>query len=228
MKYIRCGTFETNSSSCHSITFNNDGSNVQGETKVLYAEARNVYCGSSNYQYDRDGGYTYDAGAPLGNPQGKFEYALICYIEQLETMVDDEKEKWYNEHPDEKEKLKLSEDSSIRWNAPLPEEIYNKIVDDYKTTKNLIIDTFAKDYGIEVEWDIPDPITLNEVNSGKSYSCKFYTKELFDVDGCIDHDSSCTQHVEDAWALADMVRDPHQLYNWTFIETNDVTLMYCG
>ena len=224
MKYIRRGTFETNSSSCHSITFNNDGNNVQGDTKLLYAEARNIYCGSSNYQYDRDSGYEYDAGEDLGNPQEKFEYALICYLEQLETMANDEKEKWYDEHPDEKEKLNLPEGFSIRWNAPLPEEIYNKLVDDYKATKSLIIDIFANEYDIEVEWDIPDPRTLDEINSSKSS----YTKNLFDVDGCIDHDSSCIQHVEDAWTLADMVRDPYQLYNWTFIDTNDVTLMYNG
>ena len=223
MKYIRRGTFETNSSSCHSITFDNSGNNVQGETKHLYAEARNIYCGSNNYQYDREGGYEYDAGAPLGNPQEKFEYALICYLEQLETMANDEKEKWYNEHPDEKAKYDTKE-LNVRWNAPLPEEIYNKLVDDYKTTKSFIIDTFANEYDIEVEWDIPDPRTLDEVNSSNSS----YTKGLFDIDGCIDHDSSCIQHVEDAWKLADMVRDPYQLYNWTFIDTNDVTLMYNG
>jgi hypothetical protein len=89
MKTIRRGTFETNSSSCHSITFNNSGENVQGDTKVLYAEARNIYCGSDNYQYDREDNYEYDAGAPIGNPQGKFEYALICFVEQLNTIAED-------------------------------------------------------------------------------------------------------------------------------------------
>ena len=227
MKYIRRGTFETNSSSCHSITFNNDGNNVQGETKSLYAEARNIYCGSGNYQYNREYGYEYDAGAPIGNPQGKFEYALICFIEQLNTLANDRKEKWYNEHPDEKAKYDTKE-LNVRWNAPLPAKIYNELVEDYETTKDLIIDIFANEYDIEVEWDIPDPRTLDEVNSGKSYNGNFYTRDLFDVDGCIDHDSSCIQHVEDAWTLADMVRDPHQLYNWTFIDTNDVTLMYNG
>lgn len=227
MKYIRRGTFETNSSSCHSITFDNDGKNVQGDTKVLYAEARNIYCGSSNYQYNREYGYEYDAGAPIGNPQGKFEYALICFIEQLETMANDDKVKWYDEHPDEKAKYE-TKDFSIRWRAPLPEKIYKRIVDDYEITKSLIIEKFADKYGIEVEWEIPEPRSLEEVNNGKYSDGTPCIRSLFDVDGCIDHDSSCIQHTEDAWTLANMVRDPEELYNWTFIETNDVTLMYCG
>jgi hypothetical protein len=116
----------------------------------------------------------------------------------------------------------------VRWNAPLTAEIYNELVKDYESTKNLIIETFQNEYGINVVWEIPAPRSLEEVNSGKTSMGTPYAKELIDVDGCIDHDSSCTQHVEDAWKLADMVRDPHQLYNWTFIDTNDVTLMYCG
>ena len=227
MKTIRRGTFETNSSSCHSITFNNNGKDVRGNTQILYAEARNVYCGSGNYQYDHDDDYEYDAGAPIGNPQGKFEYALICFVEQLNTIAEYKKIAWYDKHPEEKAKYE-SDGMNVRWNAPLTAEIYNELVEDYESTKNLIIETFQNEYGINVVWEIPAPRSLEEVNSGKTYTGVPYAKELIDVDGCIDHDSSCTQHVEDAWKLADMVRDPHQLYNWTFIDTNDVTLMYCG
>lgn len=225
MKTIRCGTFETNSSSCHSITFNNDGENVQGDIKSLRAEAENYYCGSHNYQYDYEDGYrySYDAGAPIGNPQGKFEYALICYIEQLNTIANDKKCEWYDKHPDECNKY-----DNIRWGAPLLDEIYDELVEDYNNTKNLIIDVFKNEYGIDVKWNIPEPLSLEEVNSGRFADGTSCVRDLIEVNGCIDHESSCTEHTEDAWELADMVRDPYQLYNWVFIDTNDVILCRNG
>lgn len=221
MKTIRQGTFETNSSSCHSITFNNYGDiNLEGIDK-LEARASGEYCGSDNYVRDDDG-YSYDAGAPLPDPQSKFDYAMVCYIEYLNRRaLFEDKLAWYNTN-------KIKDFIGFpRWKVPLPVDVYECLYDDYTETKENLISSF-NNKGVKIDWLIPEPNSLEHINSGKSCTGELLVKEFVDIDGYIDHDSSCSQHEPGAWMLAEMCHKPDELFDFVFRDTNRVIIQYAG
>lgn len=226
MKTIRRGTFETNSSSCHSITFNNSGTlNTEG-LEYLEASASGTYCGSDNYQYEDSeyGGYTYDAGAVITDLQKKFDYAMVCYAEYLNyRAMHEDKRDWYAEHPDEAKKYQKESD----WRIPLPEDVYNVLVEDYNRTRDDIVNTFER-HGILVDWKIPEPTDFNTINTRKGYDGQIWIDDFLSIDGAIDHDSSCSQHSEDAWRLAELCHNPEGLFEFIFIPTNEIFIQYCG
>ena len=111
---IRKNAFETNSSSCHSITFNNNDELNLNDVDFLDATASGEYCGSSNYQFDEEYGYKYDAGEELTNPHNKFDYAMVCFVEYLNRKArKEDKLSWYESHPDKKDP---NVDSEVVWN----------------------------------------------------------------------------------------------------------------
>ena len=86
---IRKNAFETNSSSCHVITFNNEAKINLENITTLTASASGQYVGSDNYEFEfvEDNiPFEYDAGDYLKGPQEKFDYALVCYIEYLNNQ----------------------------------------------------------------------------------------------------------------------------------------------
>lgn len=221
MKTIRYGTFETNSSSCHSITFDNSGKTNTNGIKNLIAAAYGGYCGSNNVCFDPEEGYSYDAGAPLPDPQSKFDYALVCYVEYLNCRaMHDDKRAWYNMHK------KIKDKYSPR-RIPLPESVYNKLCNEYSQTKLNLITGF-KQKGIDIDWRIPDPNNLHEINNHKSWSGEVWISDFIDIDGYIDHSSSCHEYNQNAWKLAKMCGNPDELYDFIFKSTNEIIIQYMG
>lgn len=222
MVSVRFNTFETNSSSCHSITFNNMGEiDTKGITEMVIT-AKGSYCGSENYGYDEEYDFYYDLGDFLTSPIEKMNYAIICFVEYLNRRARiEDKEDWYKKHKDSN--VKFDRDKPHKTLLPL--EVYNSLLSIYETTKDSIIDFFGKK-GIKVDWQLPKPTDLDEINSeiDKPYSSRL----LIEIDGYIDHDSSCFQHEPQPWKLAELCQNPEKLFDFVFRPTNKIFIQYCG
>lgn len=136
MLSIRENVFETNSSSCHSITFSNKGSAAKPREHCwLHLDFRGDDWGWEHRTY-------YD-------PQAKFEYWLNAFVANQADKMSLENEKargvegyyitsYVGDHPE-------------KWNVtrgPCLEEVYNKILAETKEKLKAVLDKFTE-YQVE-------------------------------------------------------------------------------
>ena len=198
MKTTRFNTFETNSSSCHSITFSNQGS---GFANRRYAENAIIITLKSN-DFGWEEREYYD-------PQSKFEYWLACFKDCASLRV--------------REKFAAATKKDILYSYlseknPLPEsiwdeafeEVYANLVDVLTFMRNHDV-IFHIEYGgctHELEEYFAD---FSKKNIFNPHSDRF--NFLVETGWGIDHQSAPNENL-DAYHLG--WSTPEEVYDWVF------------
>ena len=198
MKTTRFNTFETNSSSCQSITFSSQGS---GFANRRYAESAIIITLKSN-DFGWEEREYYD-------PQSKFEYWFACFKDCASLRVREKfaaatnKDVWTS-YPSEKNPLPESV-----WDEAF-KEIYANLVDvlTFMREHDVIFNIKYDGYTHELEEYFIDFIKKNIFNP---YSDDF--NFIVDMGWGIDHQS--TPHEDDnAYKLG--WSTPEEVYDWVF------------
>ena len=212
MKTIRNNVFETNSSSCHSLTFFDD------VREHDFEKVSRLYFSADKYFY---GGDCYISDATT---KGRYySCALASYIElQRENL----KRKYYLRKKIISDDMFLYDDPNYfdlkikvkqlpkkefennyhkySWLLKCPEKIVQQIQDLLNTIKNSLND-FFKQKNIEIIWtDIENP--HHDWTMIKSDG-------NIDTTECIDHQSDALES-NDCYRLAELYKNPENLYNW--------------
>ena len=198
MKTIRFNTFETNSSSCHSITFSSKGSGFENrehaENPIIITLRSNDF-GWTEHEY-------FDA-------QSKFEYWFACFNDCASLRV--------------REKFAAATKKDI-WSScpseknPLPESIWDEAFEEVYA--NLVdVLTFMRDHDVifHIEYD-------SYTHELEEYFTDFIKKNIFNphsdkfnfiVDMCwgIDHQSAPFED-DNAYKLG--WSTPEEVYDWVF------------
>ena len=198
MKTIRKNVFETNSSSCHSITFSSKGSGFENrehaENPIIITLRSNDF-GWAEHEY-------FDA-------QSKFEYWFACFNDCASLRV--------------REKFAAATKKDI-WSSclseknPLPESIWNEAFEEVYA--NLVdVLTFMRDHDVifHIEYD-------SYTHELEEYFTDFIKKNIFNphsdkfnfiVDMCwgIDHQSAPFED-DNAYKLG--WSTPEEVYDWVF------------
>ena len=202
MKTIRFNTFETNSSSCHSITFSSQGS---GLTNRQYTESAIIITLKSN-----DFGWE---EREYHDPQSKFEYWLACFKDCASLRVCEKFAAATNKgvisslyplYPSEKNPLPES-----IWNEAF-EEVYANLMDvlTFMREHNVIFQIEYDGYTHELEEYLTD---FNRLNIFNPYSDNF--NFIVDTGWGIDHQSAPFED-SDAYRLG--WSSPEEVYDWVF------------
>ena len=198
MKTTRFNTFETNSSSCHSITFSNQGS---GFANRQYAENAIIITLKSN-----DFGWE---EREYHDPQSKFEYWLACFKDCASLRVREKfaaatKKDVWTSYPTDKNPLPES-----AWDEAF-EEVYANLVDvlTFMREHNVIFHIEYDDCTHELEEYLTD---FNRLNTFNPQSDKF--NFLVEMGWGIDHQSA---PYEDDSAYCLGWSTPEEVYDWVF------------
>lgn len=198
MKTIRFNTFETNSSSCHSITFSSKGSGFENrehaENAIIITLKSNDFGWEEREYYD---------------PQSKFEYWLACFKDCASLRV--------------REKFAAATKKDILYSYlseknPLPESIWDKAFKEVYT--NLVdVLTFMRNHDVifHIEYDgytheLEEYLTdFNRLNTFNPHSDDF--NFIVDMGYGIDH-LSAPHEDRDAYRLG--WSTPEEVYDWVF------------
>lgn len=198
MKTTRFNTFETNSSSCHSITFSSKGSGFENRRhakNLIIITLRSNDFGWEEREY-------YD-------PQSKFEYWLACFKDCASLRV---REKFAAATKKGVKSLYPSEKN------PLPESVWNEAFEEVYT--NLVdVLTFMRNHDVifHIEYD-------SYTHELEEYFDDFIKKNIFnlhsdnfnfivDMGWGIDHQSA---PYEDDSAYCLGWSTPEEVYDWVF------------
>ena len=197
MKTVRFNTFETNSSSCHSITFSSKGSGFESRRaeSVITINLRSNDFGWEECEY-------VDA-------QSKFEYWLACFEDCASLRVREKfaaatKKDVWTSYPSDKNPL-----PEAVWNEAF-EEVYTRLVDvlTFLRDHDVAFHIEYDDYTHELEEYLADFNRLNTFNP-ESDDFNF----LVYMGYGIDHQSA--PH-EDSNAYALGWSTPEEVYDWVF------------
>ena len=198
MKTIRFNTFETNSSSCHSITFSSKGSgfeNRQHAKNPIIILLRSNDFGCAEHEY-------FDA-------QSKFEYWFACFndcasLKVREKLAAATKKDIWSSYPSEKNPL-----PKPVWDEAF-EEVYANLVD---------VLTFMRDHDVifHIEYD-------SHTHELEEYFTDFIKKNIFNphsddfnfivnMGWGIDHQSAPFED-DNAYRLG--WSTPEEVYDWVF------------
>lgn len=197
MKTIRKNTFETNSSSCHSITFSNKGS---GFERRRDRDLVSITLKSNDFGWEE---------REYCDSQSKFEYWLACYEDCASLRVREKfakatnKDVW-SSYPTEKN--------------PLPESVWDEAFEEVYT-RFMDVLTFFRDHDVifHIEYDnyiheLEDYLTdFNRLNTFNPHSSHF--NFIVDMGYGIDHQSAPHED-EDAYRLG--WSTPEEVYDWVF------------
>lgn len=195
MVTIRKNVFETNSSSCHSITITDDVAENQND-EVLRA------CGD-------EFGWEHDI---ISTPQKKFSYWCVAALDWLcDLLYKDSKEIDIKNASTEAEKKRL------RYvDMPLHKSSITKYDDKIRYIKESIGSYFSS-RGVTIIWD-------GEYEEEKWSFDLSGEQHTSNIDGYIDHQSAPGEDKE-CRELAELWKDPEALYNFIFgnsyIETDN-------
>lgn len=156
MLSIRESVFETNSSSCHSITFSSKGSAAKPQENCwLHLDFRGDDWGWEHREY-------YD-------PQAKFEYWLNAFVANQADKMSLENKKargvdsyWITSY---------TGDDPSKWNVtrgPCLEEVYNKILEETKEKLKAVLDKFTE-YQVEFFFTPSEGNEDNYVQSNEDF-----------------------------------------------------------
>ena len=198
MKTTRFNTFETNSSSCHSITFSNQGSGF--ENRRLAENAIIITLKSNDFGWEEREYY---------DSQSKFEYWLACFKDCASLRVREKfaavaKKGVTSLYPSEKNPLPESV-----WNEAF-EEVYTRFMDvlTFLRDNNVIFHIEYDDCTHELEEYLTD---FNRLNTFNPQSDKF--NFLVEMGWGIDHQSA---PYEDDSAYCLGWSTPEEVYDWVF------------
>ena len=217
MRTIREHVFETNSSSCHSLTVSDKPlpSDLKLPKTLLMAGTK-----------------WYDANPDLVSPEEKADYVAVCLAEYLEWELDIRTVKLYREFvPSEKwEEFERAVDGFSCGtckvddvDVPLmyratdslhpPRKIVDTVNEHFETIKKNIETTFAK-HGVQVKWSDKD-------NRGIGI-----TFDSVIVQGSIDDRSSPRNCYQPTKAIFEMLNEdePERLFNFIF---NPESIIHC-
>lgn len=197
MKTIRKNVFETNSSSCHSITFSNKGS---GFERRRFGDLISITLKSNDFGWEE---------REYCDSQSKFEYWFACYEDCASLRVREKfaevanKDIW-SSYPTEKNPLPESV-----WDEAF-EEVYANLVD---------VLTFMREHDVifHIEYDdciheLEDYLTdFNKLNTFNPHSTQF--NFIVDMGYGIDHQSAPHEN-EEAYRLG--WSSPEEVYDWVF------------
>lgn len=206
MKTIRWNTFETNSSSCHSITFSNTPVEKPSvHNLVMFADHN--YCGEGE----------------LTNPEDKATYFSVAMVENFRRLLHESKKKYYQNSFSEiadifEDMYNLKLEDLQDWRVtklPTPQSMRHAFISLFENRMNEIEEYF-RSKGVKVKFnslsnsyssaDEGIIIVNNEYNDDYD--------EIITYGGSIDHESSPLEGVEDAITLAELpVED---LFNFIF------------
>lgn len=217
MRTIRKHVFETNSSSCHSITFES-------------AEVRTKY---PNRLYMRAEG-CYSSGGTLYRPEDKADYFAVCLAGWLKYMLLQKKKEYYNnllDNPAVSEVIKeifniTDKQSMYIYGLPTPNKFKDEIEDLFNSRKAEISEVF-KTHGVEVIWDESEDSYHKEPHI---YIERNPLSSNYDAvvvcEGAIDHESSAEFGSSDAIKLATL--SPEELFVFIYGVDSCVELNFCG
>lgn len=197
MKTIRKNVFETNSSSCHSITFSSEGSGLERRRDGNLAS---ITLKSNDFGW---------AEREYCDSQSKFEYWLACYEDCASLRVREKfaeaanKDVW-SSYPTEKN--------------PLPESVWDEAFEEVYT-RFMDVLTFFRDHDVifHIEYDdciheLEDYLTdFNRLNTFNPHSTQF--NFIVDMGYGIDHQSAPHED-ENAYRLG--WSSPEEVYDWVF------------
>ena len=198
MKTIRFNTFETNSSSCHSITFSSKGS---GFANRQYVESAIIITlKSSDFGWEERKYY---------DSQSKFEYWLACFKDCASLRV---REKFAAAAKKGVTSLYSSEKNPLPesvWNEAF-EEVYTRFMDvlSFLRDNNVIFHIEYDDCTHELEEYFTD---FNRLNTFNPQSDQF--NFLVEMGWGIDHQSA---PYEDDSAYCLGWSTPEEVYDWVF------------
>lgn len=197
MKTIRKNVFETNSSSCHSITFSSKGSGFESRRTEdpIVITLRSSDFGWEEHEY-------FDA-------QSKFEYWLACYEDCASLRVHEKfaaatKKDVWTSYPSDKNPLPEN-----IWDEAF-EEVYANFVDvlTYLREHGVIFHIEYDDYTHELEEYLTD-FNRNNAYDPQSGTFNF----LVEMGYGIDHQSAPHED-SDAYRLG--WSTPEEVYDWIF------------
>lgn len=198
MKTIRFNTFETNSSSCHSITFSSKGSGFENRQ---HAKNPIIITLQSNSFGWKEREYC--------DSQSKFEYWFACFedcasLKVREKFVKATKKDVWTSYPSEKNPLPES-----IWNEAF-EEVYANLVDvlTFMREHDVIFHIEYDGYTHELEEYFTDFTKLNAFNP---HSDNF--NFIVEMGYGIDHQSA---PLEDGDAYRLGWSTPEEVYDWVF------------
>ena len=220
MKTIRKEVFETNSSSCHSLTVSDKPlpSDLKLPKTLLMA-----------------GGQWYDANSDLVTPEEKADYVAVCLAEYIAFELDIRTVKLYREFvPAEKwEEFENAIDGHSWWrtckvdcvDVPAmyratdslhpPRKVVETVTKHLETIKKNIETTFAK-HDVKVKWFDKDTRRIDIDFDGNVL-----------VKGSIDDRSSPRNCYQETRAIIDMLNEdePERLFNFIF---NPESIIHCN
>lgn len=211
MKTIRRHTFETNSSSCHSITFGYNVGTIYPKELPMMATA--YYCGQGE----------------LSSPEDKADYFSVAMMENFSRILMDMKAEYYKNAFAEKPDIftdifNFNYEIISGWKVsslPTPRSMraaFLKMVgfrleeiSDYFLTKGVrVIFDDGKNHGISI--------------CQSEYSPDY--KKVFSYPGNIDHESSPLEEVEDAIKLAELPVE--KLFDFIYATDSSINCEYNG
>lgn len=198
MKTIRFNTFETNSSSCHSITFSSKGSGFENrrhtESPIIITLQSNDFGWEEREYYDF---------------QSKFEYWLACFgdcasLRVCEKLAAATKKDIWSSYPSKENPLPES-----IWDEAF-EEVYANLVDvlTFMRDHDVIFHIEYDGYTHELEEYFTDFIKKNIFNP---YSDRF--NFIVYMGWGVDHQSAPKEN-EEAYRLG--WSTPEEVYDWVF------------
>lgn len=222
MKTVRNKTFETNSSSCHSITFCGD-SYEPSAREPLYLDTEYFSCHE------------------ITSWQEKLMYAYMCFLDVFDTKAANAKFEYFNSAPDEVKKW-LSENEGYKFpdvkkcsnnevelyykgyyesgriiDIDYPEQLYEKLRHEFKTVIDNVISAFAShDVKVIFKPEVA-PFLEDKARQPRSLTCG----------DRIDHQSAPRED-SDAWALGCFFYNPESLYQWVVDTNTKVDMDYDG
>lgn len=206
---IRYNTFETNSSSCHSITFSTISGNVNESNKKLEFKGDDFGWEVETYT----------------DPQHKFSYYLVCLLDYIYYRQLNDSKDYYNPPKDEwgyvsfwitdnKEEFdehnkKCPKDIYFHWIQFLINTIENLV--SYFESKGVEFTFYDKNGSkTEFDWFIYE---LKELNSKKTWKKCSKIPDLIDFGGYIDHQSAPSESSE-AESLAKL--SEYELFDFVY------------
>ncbi len=219
MRTIREHVFETNSSSCHSLTV----SDKQLPSDLKFPKT--LLMAGTNW---------YDANSDLVNPEEKADYVAVCLAEYLEWELDLRTVKFYREFVPSKKwgAFERAVDGHSWYTCKVdgvdvpamyratdslrpPRKVVETVTEHFETIKKNIETTFAK-HGVQVKWFDKDNrgIDFDFVNGGVM------------VKGSIDDRSSPRNCYQETKAIIEMLNEdePERLFNFIF---NPESIVHC-
>lgn len=224
MKTIRNNVFETNSSSCHSITFNNvlspNFENVKklyfscdeyfygGDVTVDDAETKALYYSVALASYIKMKLEDYKRDFFLKNFESRFDYFKnfgsdygVNYQNELKTISKkDFKKNYYN----------------FSWVLVYPPEVIKKGQKLLNKIKKKL-DNYFNEKGVEIVW-------TDRNNQNKDWT--ILTDEGVKSTECIDHQSSASESPE-CVIFVEFYKTPEKVYNWILNKNCSVFLSGC-